>query len=81
MSLENGKIVSPASHHCVMQQLSYKLDDIHRTLPMGSRVIYLDIPIYLNVGDLLINYGTDEFFKRSGMSVLAQLSVFDLCRM
>lgn len=80
MSSDNVKIASPASHHFEMQQLSRRLDGIHRAVPIGSKVIYLDIPIYLNVGDLLINRGTEEFFKRSGLSVLARLSVFDLCR-
>ncbi len=72
--------MNKTSHDTVMTRLSLKLDEIHRKIPVGSRVIYLDIPVYLNVGDLLINRGTEAFLRRSGISVLTRLSVFDLCK-
>lgn len=71
--------MSAIPHDEVMSRLSHKLNELHGKIPIGSRVIYLDIPVYLNVGDLLINRGTEEFFGRSDISVLARLSVFDLC--
>lgn len=41
-----------------MIALKKKLDVIEKVVPSGSRVIYLDIPLHLNVGDLLIYKGT-----------------------
>lgn len=74
------KSMNGPAHEAVMSRLSLKLSELHSKIPAGSKVMYLDIPVYLNVGDLLINRGTEEFFKRSNIDVLARLSVFDLCK-
>ncbi len=47
-----------------MIALKKKLDVIEKVVPSGSRVIYLDIPLHLNVGDLLIYKGTEQFFGK-----------------
>lgn len=74
---ENGTAF--VAHRAAMQALSIMLDGILDAIPLASKVIYLDIPVYLNVGDLLINKGTEKFFVRSGIDVLARLSIFDIC--
>lgn len=47
-----------------MIALKKKLDVIEKVVPSGSRVIYLDIPLHLNVGDLLIYKGTEQFLEK-----------------
>lgn len=55
-----------------MIALKKKLDVIEKVVPSGSRVIYLDIPLHLNVGDLLIYKGTEQFFREKKYQVLAR---------
>lgn len=57
-------------HH--MEFLKTKLSVIDNVVPRGSRIIYLDIPLHLNVGDLLIYKGTEQFFKQQKYKVLAR---------
>lgn len=57
-------------HH--MNVLKEKLSVIDEVIPYGSNVIYLDIPLHLNVGDLLIYKGTEQFFKERKYNVLAR---------
>ncbi|MBP2167480.1 pyruvyl transferase EpsO [Erwinia toletana] len=45
---------------------------IDSVVPRGSKVVYLDIPLHLNVGDLLIYKGTEQFFKEQNYKVLAR---------
>lgn len=66
-------------HAALMGTLSAKLDRIHDVLPRGSRAIFLDVPVYFNVGDLLINAGTEAFFRRSRITPVLRLSLFDVC--
>ena len=66
-------------HSSVMSELDTALDTIGISLPRGSHIVYLDIPVYFNVGDLLINQGTEVFFRRMGYSVHARLTLEDLC--
>jgi pyruvyl transferase EpsO len=62
-----------------MRELDTALNAIAMSLPRGSHIVYLDIPVYFNVGDLLINQGTEVFFRRMGYSVHARLTLEDLC--
>ncbi|WP_173634697.1 polysaccharide pyruvyl transferase family protein [Paramixta manurensis] len=55
-----------------MSILKDKLSVIDRVVPHGSKVVYLDIPLHLNVGDLLIYKGTEQFFKERNYQVLAR---------
>ena len=67
-------------NHCdCMFKLSQELNKIHDILPVGSRILYLDIPIYDNIGDQLINLGAETFFKDSNYDVIGRYSVYDLC--
>ncbi|QLB13787.1 pyruvyl transferase EpsO [Bisgaardia hudsonensis] len=40
-------------------------------------VIYVDIPIHTNVGDLLIYYGTEQFFLNHDINIKLRMSVID----
>ncbi len=53
-----------------MQLLKDKLSIIKTAAPTNSNIIYLDIPLHLNVGDLLIYKGTERFFKENNYNVL-----------
>lgn len=57
-------------HH--MDLLKNNLSVIDSVVPRGSRIVYLDIPLHLNVGDLLIYKGTEQFFKEREYQVLAR---------
>lgn len=57
-------------HH--MDSLKKNLSVIDSVVPRGSRIVYLDIPLHLNVGDLLIYKGTEQFFKEREYKVLAR---------
>lgn len=57
-----------------MQYLKDYLSIIETVIPRGSKVIYLDYPLHLNVGDLLILKGTEQFFKSMEYDVLVRRS-------
>lgn len=57
-----------------MQYLKDYLSVIETVIPRGSKIIYLDYPLHLNVGDLLILKGTEQFFKDMEYDVLARRS-------
>jgi pyruvyl transferase EpsO len=67
------------AHRAVMQRLSAKLDQIGDLIPRGTPIAYLDIPVYFNVGDQLINMGSEVFFKRMDYDVCLRMSMYDLC--
>jgi pyruvyl transferase EpsO len=50
-----------------MQALKIKLKAILDYIDLRSRFVYLDYPLTLNVGDLLINIGTEAFFSEYGI--------------
>ncbi|MFN2744352.1 MULTISPECIES: polysaccharide pyruvyl transferase family protein [unclassified Bacillus (in: firmicutes)] len=52
-----------------MDSLKDKLADILDVIPRHSEVVYLDYPLYGNVGDLLIMKGTEAFFQAYGIQV------------
>lgn len=60
-----------------MQRLSDLVAEIAGLIPEGRPVVYLDYPVHMNVGDLLIEAGTDQFFKRCGLNVIEQRSAYD----
>jgi len=57
-----------------MQTLKDTLSVIEKAIPRGSKIIYLDYPLHLNVGDLLILKGTEQFFKERNYDVLSRHS-------
>lgn len=69
-----------ARHATTMERLSAELDAIGEPLAPGSSIAYLDYALHFNVGDLLINLGSEAFFERMGYDVKLRMSLFDLCR-
>lgn len=60
--------------------LKEKLQQILEFIVDKNDVLYLDFPMYLNVGDLLIYAGTEQFFKDYGINVKLRrtISTFDI---
>ncbi|MEB6335159.1 polysaccharide pyruvyl transferase family protein [Serratia rhizosphaerae] len=57
-----------------MQVLKDNLSVIEKVVPRGSEIIYLDYPLHLNVGDLLILKGAEQFFKENDYKVITRHS-------
>ncbi|HHS9855085.1 TPA: polysaccharide pyruvyl transferase family protein [Klebsiella quasipneumoniae subsp. quasipneumoniae] len=49
--------------------LKNKLNEILPFIKDKNEVIFLDYPVYLNVGDLLIYHGTENFFKENNINI------------
>ncbi|MGN7455225.1 polysaccharide pyruvyl transferase family protein [Paenibacillus pasadenensis] len=60
-----------------MEQLKERLSLITKSIPKGSEIIYIDYPVYSNIGDILIMKGTEAFFQAHGIRVKARYSVAD----
>jgi pyruvyl transferase EpsO len=60
-----------------MARLKQRLTELRRLLPPGRPVVYLDYPVHLNVGDQLINLGTECFLSDNGYPVVARYSLFN----
>ena len=58
-----------------MSQLKGELNIILDIIPQGSKVIYVDYPVYYNIGDLLIMLGTAKFFQENNISLLNKFNV------
>ncbi|EPL8208818.1 TPA: polysaccharide pyruvyl transferase family protein [Raoultella ornithinolytica] len=50
-------------------ELKLKLNEILPFIKDKNDVVYLDYPVYLNVGDLLIYHGTENFFRENNINV------------
>jgi pyruvyl transferase EpsO len=61
----------------VMNSLRAKLSGILASFDRNTRVMYLDYPVLRNVGDLLINVGTEQFFKENDVHVWRRYSIAD----
>lgn len=61
-------------HGQVMKSLKDKLNELLEVIPSGSKVVYLDYPFYLNVGDILIYKGTESFFKENNINVVLRMN-------
>ncbi|HHR0959562.1 TPA: polysaccharide pyruvyl transferase family protein [Klebsiella oxytoca] len=60
-----------------MLQLKDNLSFILKYIKDKNNVIFLDYPLYHNVGDLLIFQGTQKFFKDNGIKVKMYRSALD----
>jgi pyruvyl transferase EpsO len=60
-----------------MAMLRDKIADIAALIPRDRPVVFLDYPVYLNVGDLLIEKATDAFFRDFGYNVTEIRSAHD----
>lgn len=55
------------------RKLPLVLDQFDR----GNRCIYVDYPVHTNVGDLLINLGTESFFSAHQVDIWRRYSILD----
>lgn len=60
-----------------MREIRNKLDEIVRAIPVDRPVIYLDYPVHLNFGDILIMLGTERFFADHAYQVAKRASVYN----
>ncbi|QPB42722.1 polysaccharide pyruvyl transferase family protein [Rodentibacter haemolyticus] len=58
--------------------LKQKLSPIADLIKDKNDVFYLDYPLHLNVGDLLIYHGTEQFFKDHHINVTLKRCEFDV---
>jgi pyruvyl transferase EpsO len=61
-----------------MSSLKAKLDAILGSFDTSRRVVFFDYPLHLNVGDLLINLGTEQFLADHNIHVWRRYSVCDM---
>lgn len=64
-------------HHSIMEDAKQKLGGILRYLE-NDYLVYIDIPIYFNIGDLLINIGTEAYIREHALSIRSRYSLHDL---
>ncbi|MBM3650469.1 MAG: hypothetical protein FJX11_22055 [Alphaproteobacteria bacterium] len=68
-----------ASPSDVMQSLRDRVGTIARLIPQGRPVVYLDYPVHMNIGDLLIEQGAERFLEEAGYNVVDWRSAHDFC--
>jgi pyruvyl transferase EpsO len=61
-----------------MLELKHKLHEVAEHFRPDDQVIYLDIPFHMNVGDLLINSGTENFFAEHKIRVSRRYTLDDV---
>ena len=59
-----------------MDYLKQQLSVIDKYIAPGSDVMYVDYPMHLNVGDILILKGAEQFFKSRNYNVVHRYSTF-----
>jgi pyruvyl transferase EpsO len=62
------------NHLFVIKQ---KLSEITSFFDTSRRCIYVDYPLHTNVGDLLINLGTEQFFAEHGVHIWRRYNYYD----
>ena len=67
-------------HDAVMKSLKAKLGVVAAKIPANARAVYVDYPVHFNVGDLLINLGTEQFFKDYRINIVERMSIGNLGR-
>jgi len=76
----NPRLPSAAMRAPVMAALSDRLDAVADAVPWEAPIIYFDVPVHFNIGDLLILAGTETWLKRHGRRVTHRFSVRDYRR-
>lgn len=71
---DSGNPMRPSMQSHPMERLKRMLEPILDVVPPGSKVLYLDIPVHGNIGDLLILKGTEKFFREHRIQVCKRLS-------
>src|SRR6266496_4567 len=52
-----------------MHAIKQRLSAITAAFDTKQRCIYVDYPLHANIGDLLINHGSEQFFKEQGLNI------------
>ncbi len=65
------------SNETQLLSLKRRLDDIAVAFDTRARCIYVDYPLHTNVGDLLINLGTEQFFKDHRLNIWRRYNQYD----
>lgn len=60
-----------------MEELARLTDALKAVVPRGASVGYVDYPMHMNVGDLLIFMGTMEFFRTNRNRIAGAFCLFD----
>ncbi|TPP03922.1 polysaccharide pyruvyl transferase family protein [Rhizobium glycinendophyticum] len=63
-----------------MDRAKENLALLANAIPRGSKVVYVDPPIHLNVGDLLINLGVEKLFHDYSIDVALRISLNEFDR-
>ena len=74
---------SATDHETLLDDLKQRLVGLLEVLPVNRPLVYLDYPVHLNFGDLLIMRGTERFYAEHGHRVLlrsAYMNVLDRAR-
>jgi pyruvyl transferase EpsO len=58
-----------------MHDLKTRVAQIGELVPRGSRILYCDIPLHGNFGDVLIMLGTAAFLKQVGASIVDSFAI------
>jgi pyruvyl transferase EpsO len=56
-----------------MESLTKELNTILDVVPSGSRIAFLDYPVYANIGDILVMKGTERFFQTNKMNIIVEI--------
>lgn len=62
----------------VLSALKAELEGILDLFDAKSRIFYVDYPVHSNIGDLLINTGTEQFFSDHDVPILKRFSVMNM---
>jgi pyruvyl transferase EpsO len=57
--------------------VKHRLNDIAAAFDNRARCIYVDYPLHANIGDLLINLGSEQFFKEHGLNIWRRYNQYD----
>lgn len=68
------------THEKIMDDLKNKLNIVSEEIPKSSRIVRLDLPMHLNIGDQLIDWGTEVFLESQGLRPSLRLSALDYQR-
>lgn len=67
----------PVTAH-VLGRLKAKLSEILGEFDNSARIVYVDYPVHLNIGDLLINQGAELFFAENKLNIWKRYYVLDV---
>jgi pyruvyl transferase EpsO len=63
----------------MLDAIKLQLRPVAQVLSRSAELVYVDYPVHDNVGDQLINLGTEVFFSENNLNVKARFSINDLC--